>query len=324
MSARHEGDVDTEAAVQLLISRVRARPWGLAVAAVSGDSVSISFDAGADPVGEENSFEWGSITKTMTGVLLAYAIVAGELRPEQTLGELLGVTGSAGGVTLQQLATQRSGLPRLPPNLDLSSVDPLQPYSGYTSEDLHAGLCAVDVGTSEYGYSNFGFMTLGRVLSVSADMPYPDLLQSRLLEPLGLSATGCPPPEDNRMPGYAGEHQVPWWSSRHLPGAGGVGGPIGDLVLYLQAHLDPPEGSLGKAITLATALHAPAPNAIGYGWVHQGGGLWHNGGTGGFHSFVALHQPSGMAVALLANSAQADLIDRVGFATLTEMITDAG
>ncbi len=315
--------MDTQATAALLVERVRARPWGLAVAAVSGEQTTVLLDAGADPLSEQTSFEWGSITKTMTGLLLAHAVVRGELRAEQTLGELLDVKGAAGAITLQELATQRSGLPRMPSNLDLSSVDPRQPYAGYTSENLQEGLCAVEVGAKDFAYSNFGFMTLGWVLSVRADLPYSELLRSRILDPLGMSASGCPPPEEDRIPGYSGNDQVPWWSS-HLPGAGGVGGPIGDLVRYVQAHLVPPEGQLGEAITLATKMHAPDPYAMGYGWVHQGGGLWHNGGTGGFRALVALFRPRGIAVVLLANSAQADHIDGVGFATLNEMIAAAG
>lgn len=314
--------MNADDAAGLLIQRVRSRPWGLAVAAIAGDEVSIKIDFGADPLDRSTSFQWGSITKTLTGVLVGYALGKGELTPDTTLGAILEVAGPAAGITVAELATQRSGLPRLPPNLDTSTVDRNDPYAAYTEADLMDALATCDLGPRDYEYSNFGFMTLGRVLAVAAGKSYAELVRSRVLDPLSMDLTGCPPSEVARAPGYSGASRVPWWSTP-LPGAGGVGGPITDLAAYLQAHLDPPPGALGDAISTATTLHAPAPNAMGYGWGHQGGGWFHDGGTGGFRSFVAFHRPSATAVALLANSAQADVVTQVGFATLTEMVKDA-
>ena len=112
---------------------------------------------------------------------------------------------------------------------------------------------------------------------------------------------------DDVAPGYSGPTEVPWWRT-NLPGPGGVGGSIGDLALYLAAHIHP-EGPLRSAIELATEEHADAPSAMGLGWGHQGRGLFHDGGTGGFRSFIAFHRPTRTGVALLANSAQADVRD---------------
>lgn len=69
----------------------------------------------------------------------------------------------------------------------------------------------------------------------------------------------------------------------------------------------------------ATELHAAHP-PTGLGWGYQGGGPWHNGGTGGDRSFVAFHRPTETAVALLANSGDAEIVDKAGFAVLTEMV----
>lgn len=315
--------MNSDTAAASLLRGVRERPWGLAAAAIFGGQSTVSTDDGADALTAASSFDWGSITKTITGVLLGYAIVTDEVHAEDRLAELLDVSGPAGEITLHELATQRSGLPRLPPNLDLATANPQDPYAGYLVGDLRTGLSQVQVGEKGYSYSNFGFMALGAALSAAAGMTYADLLQQRLCQPLGMTGTGCPPGADSRVPGYAGLDEVPWWSTP-LPGAGGVGGPIGDLLRYLHASLTPPDGPLGDAIELATALHVDGSNAIGYGWVHEGGGLWHNGGTRGFRAFAALHRPSGAAVALLANSGQATLIDQVGFGILTQMAVGAG
>jgi beta-lactamase class C len=99
-----------------------------------------------------------------------------------------------------------------------------------------------------------------------------------------------------------------------------VAGSIRDLGSYLQAHLAPP-AALSKAIGVATAEQATGGRwPVGLGWVHKGGGLWHNGATGGFRSFVAFHPPTKTAVAILVNGHDAELIDGVGFEVLTRMV----
>jgi CubicO group peptidase (beta-lactamase class C family) len=311
--------METGERARTMVERVRSRPWGLAVAALAGGTVELAFEPGADAVDERSSFQIGSVTKTMTGVLFADAVQRGEVGEGTTVGSLLGFDGGAADVTLAALATQRSGLPRLPPNLDPAAVDPADPYARYALADLVEGLRAVDVGPPQHEYSNFGFMTLGACLAAAAGRSMGGLLAKRLFAPLGMTTAGCPPPEDGRLPGYAGADPTPWWTTA-LPGAGGVGASIADVAAYLAAHLEPPAGALGDAIRTATTVHAAGVPPMGYGWIHQGGGWWHNGGTGGFRSFVAFHAPSATGVALLANSGGADGLDAVGFLTLTEMI----
>lgn len=301
-----------------MVERVRSRPWGLAVAALAGDAVEIAYDRGDDDLDDSSLFQVGSVTKTMTGVLFADAVLRGELSAQTTVGALLGFAGGASEVTLESLATQGSGLPRLPPNLDVARVDRSDPYAAYDLSDLVQALREVEVGPATYEYSNFGFMTLGACLASATGHPMPDLLEERLFLPLGMTTAGCPPPETSRLPGYSGAERTPWWSTK-LPGAGGVGASIRDLARYLRGHVSPPEGRLGAAIEIASTIHGGEP-ARGYGWVHQGGGWWHDGATGGFQSFVAFHRPTATGVALLANSNHANSLDAVGFRTLTEMI----
>jgi len=305
-----------------MVERVRARPWGVVTAALAGEDVDFGFEAGDDDLDVGSLFQVGSVTKTMTGVLLADAVVRGEVTPDAALGDVLDVRGAAATITLEQLATQRSGLPRLPANLDPATVDQADPYANYTADDLRDALEQVTPGPREYLYSNFGFMTLGLALANITRLPMSTLLEQRMFAPLGMATAGCPPKEEGRVPGYNELGSAGWWTTQ-LPGAGGVGASITDLAAYLGAHLAAPDGPLGEAITLATTVHAGPPAPSGYGWGSQGGGWWHNGGTGGFRSFVALHRPTRTAVALLANSSRAEHIDGIGLTTLTEMVRAA-
>src|SRR5579885_1379396 len=200
--------MDADAGASLLVERVRARPWGLAAAALVGDDTRVRLDAGDDPLDERSLFQIGSVTKTMTGVLLADAIVRAETSPDATLGAVLGFGGGAAEVTLGQLATQRGGLPRLPPNLDLDNVDQSDPYAEYSEGDLVAALRGLEPGPPDHLYSNFGFMALGLALATLTGTPMPTLLEERVFRPLRMDSAGCPPAEAGRVPGYSGAAQT--------------------------------------------------------------------------------------------------------------------
>jgi serine-type D-Ala-D-Ala carboxypeptidase/endopeptidase len=259
------------------------------------------------------------VTKTITALLLAESVGRGETELEATIGSILGDDADAAAeVTLLELATQRSGLPRLPANLDPAAVDANDPYASYTESDLFGALADMPKPSpGKYEYSNFGFMLLGLVLGRIAGMTFAELVRTRVFDVVRISRAVCGVPESGEfMPGYHGAEAVPWWSTQ-LPGAGGIGMSIRDLATYTIAHLDPPE-TIREAIELVTTEQAPPPSPT-LAWVLQGGGHWHNGGTGGFRSFVAFHRPTQTAVVLLANSREAEMIDGVGFKVLTEL-----
>src|SRR4051794_5697046 len=78
----------------------------------------------------DDGFEIGSITKTMTGLLLADAVTNGRVRLTDSIEEWLDA-GENGGITLAQLATHTSGLPRLSPSHVSGTPDP---YAFLTAE----------------------------------------------------------------------------------------------------------------------------------------------------------------------------------------------
>ena len=96
---------------------------GLVVGVIDGqDSAIYGFaKAGTRAPDGRSVYEIGSITKTFTGLLLAQAVVAGTVRLEQPVAEMLPgfVVPEYQGtpITLLDLATQTSGLPRLPDNM---------------------------------------------------------------------------------------------------------------------------------------------------------------------------------------------------------------
>src|SRR5690606_4907143 len=94
---------------------------------------------------ENTLFEIGSVSKTFTATLLAYLAQTQQISLDdpitQYLPDSIAVNPDLQRITLEQLANHTSGLPRMPDNLDTTETgNSLDPYSGYTKEQLYAYL----------------------------------------------------------------------------------------------------------------------------------------------------------------------------------------
>src|SRR5437762_3782146 len=183
-----------------LQSRVRTPPGiGIVVATLEKGKPRRIFSAGssgsATPLDGNTVFEIGSITKTFTSALLADMVERGEVKLDDPVSKFLPATvrvPSRGGkqITLLDLATQSSGLPRLPNNLSPKNI--LNPYADYSVQQLYDFLSHYeltrDIG-SQFEYSNLGGGLLGHALSLRAGKSYEALVIERILEPLGMHDT---------------------------------------------------------------------------------------------------------------------------------------
>ncbi|MEV1005755.1 serine hydrolase domain-containing protein [Streptomyces sp. NPDC049881] len=273
-------------------------------------------------------FEIGSIAKAVTGLLYADALSRGETAPGTRLGELLPLGDvPAAQVTLRSLSTHRSGLPRLP-----GSTRPWRrtlalwrhgtnPY-GEDLGQLLGQARDIRLGKPRPRYSNLGFELLGHALAHAAATTYPALLHQRIATPLELDCFYAPRTADELRPGALngtsrrGKPRQPWTGEGIGP-AGGIRASITSMARFAAAVLD------GRAPGVA-ALDPVAPFGggarIGAAWITiQVKGrpvTWHNGGTGGFRSWLGLDRGAGTGVAIL--SATAAPVDRHGFALLAE------
>jgi D-alanyl-D-alanine-carboxypeptidase/D-alanyl-D-alanine-endopeptidase len=272
-------------------------PFPVAAATVEAEEIST---AGATDL----LFEIGSITKTMTATLLARRVLAGEVTLDDPIGTWLDA-GPNGDITLGQLATHTSGLPRLSPTWqDGDGFDMADPYAAFTPALAELGLQRAElteVGTE--AYSNFGFQLLGVALERMSGLSFGELARRDLFEPLGMATARVTGTEGPQAQGFSGGEPVPHWHHQIL-GLGGIEATAADLAAYGRAVLSPPPGPLGDAIRHVT--HADYP----LGWVVSAGGLvWHNGGTGGFHSILAVDRASGRAAAVLVGCDGLDEIE---------------
>ena len=94
----------------------------------------------ARPLDGDSVFEIGSITKVFTALLMAEMAQRGEVHLDDPVAEYLPPEGRPRPykdkpITLLDLATHTSGLPRLPANLKVT--DPMHPYTNYTVAQLY-------------------------------------------------------------------------------------------------------------------------------------------------------------------------------------------
>ena len=100
---------------------------------------------------------------------------------------------------------------------------------------------------------------------------------------------------------------------------------MADQLTWLEAHLDPPEGSLGEAVRLVSEPRLPAQGdngRIGLGWHFTGKKnpiIWHSGATGGFRSMLVWLPEPKLGVVVLGNSSD-DAVERIGFLLMRALL----
>ena len=209
------------------------------------------------------------------------------------------------GITVRQLATHTSGLPRLAPNMSLPTVDLANPYAQFGVEQAEEGLRqAAAAPGAPVLYSNFGYQLLGLALERASGVPYEQMITGRLLTPLGMSCSGAGSNAGGiPLPGHDQRGELPHWD-HPLAAAGGVEATIGDLARYASACLRPPPGPLGAAITAAQAPQLPVEGGghQALAWrVSDHGIRWHTGSTGGFSAAMLIDPLRRRAIAMLAS-----------------------
>lgn len=267
----------------------------------------------AGEAGVHGDVELGSVSKGVTGLLWRDAVARGEVADDAVLGDHLDVPTALAGIRLTALATHSSGLPRLAGGADVMTRTWELWRSGRNPyrEDL-AGLMAqlegITPGRTRPSYSNLGFQLLGHAVASAAATSYADLVATRIAAPLGLVDTYVPTSVGELRPGAvaprnrAGREVEPWANVAIAP-AGGVRSSAADLAVLLRAMLD---GTVAGAEALEPVAPFAGKMRIGAGWLT--GPLlrrtvtWHNGGTGGFRSFVGIDRDHGVGVALVSAS----------------------
>lgn len=276
----------------------------------------------------ETLFEIGSITKTFTGIILAQMVEEGTVKLDDRAQALLGMTlmvpvNKERPITLVDLATHSSGLPRMPSNF--SPKDPQNPYADYTVAQMGQFLMRHKLQRKpgeKSEYSNLGMGLLGHILQLKSGYDYESLVEKVITGPLEMTHTRITLDEDDLArlaQGHDSDGQpAKNWDLPTLAGAGAIRSTSGDMLKYVAANVGLRPSKLDKAIALSQQVHFKNPDDaggdVGLGWQLQRVNklVWHNGGTGGYSSFIGMQPEKKIGVVVLGNSSS-DYVTQLGF-----------
>jgi CubicO group peptidase (beta-lactamase class C family) len=290
--------------------RVKAGAYPtLVIGVIRGDKQEVFTFGGAS---ENTIYEIGSVTKTFTALLLADAVNRGDLSLADPVEKLL-PEWTMPKIALVDLATQSSGLPRLPDNLLPKNI--ANPYADYTPAQMKEFLARYKPAQApgeSFEYSNLGFGLLGHALASHAGVSYAELLKQRITGPLAMNDTAIalsPRIKERFIAGHAADGKTAdGWDFDAMAGAGAIRSTARDMLLYLRTMMNRSAGPLAKAATLAIEPRRATDSdarRIGLAWMRESRRgrdiVWHNGMTGGYASFAGFTADGERGVVVLTN-----------------------
>lgn len=267
----------------------------------------------ADQVSQEGpqlKYEVGSITKTLTASMIAQAVDEGLVQLDQAFSYYLpspSINSSENAPTIQQLLTHQSGYPTLFDNdIIIENIRlSLNPYYGVTKDMLLGELEAYSSNDSHnsFEYSNVNAAVLGLVLEAVYQQPYDVLASDFIQEELAL--------ENTHFIDATTDSTNHWeWSSddAYLPAVAMIS-TVEDMLAYSRLQLDNRLGWVEESHQLLAEGVAATTNGLlqadymAYHWFYDESHdvYWHDGGTGGYTSYIALNIDKEVAVVVLSN-----------------------
>ena len=267
---------------------------------------------GSGPPSPDVQYRIGSITKTMTAVLVMQLRDEGRLDLADRLDDHLPGVGY-GDRTIRSLLSHSSGM----------QSEPEGPWwersPGVSFEELaksiDGGRAAHPPGAT-YHYTNLAFGLLGELVGRQRGASWWDVVRSRLLEPLGMARTSYLP-EPPAATGYSVHHfagtlsEEPAHDAGAMAPAGQAWSTVGDLAIWARFLRDGDERLLSAATLeeMATPQSGSATDGLagGYGLglrlVAGGSGtlVGHTGSMPGFLAGLFVDRPRGTAAVVLAN-----------------------
>lgn len=303
------------------VPKPKTGDYGGAIAVITPAGATHKFFAEHN---QQTRYEIGSVTKTMVAYLLAKGITDRAVTQDQSLQTLIDTAPAA--ITLNQLATHTSKLPRLPADL-FDEADATDPYAHYSYANVLAALAKVEIAepssatastnsADDYEYSNFGYGALAEALAQANSSTFAELMSTQLFQPLGMenSSVALVGQTDEQLAqGYdVLGNPMPPWHFQALAGAGAVRSSLPDMIKYVQAMMV----LSAEQAPLAKVLFAPqftlgncCQQALGWILQQDDNGqwfAWHNGQTAGFGSYVGFYLDGSRAVVLLNNQTYVD------------------
>lgn len=271
-------------------------------------SFGVANEQTKQPITAKTIFELGSITKSFTAILLAAETLKGHLQLETPLAESLpglkGFNGPIAHVTLLQLATHTSGLPRT------------APFKNPNLPQLVAFLKRWEPSKTpgtQYHYSNLGFGLLGLSIENALQNTYIKLLKDNILTPLKMNNTFIAVPpflKADIAQGYKknGSPAEPWPATL-IAAAGALRSTGEDMGKFLAACLNlrgtPKSVARAIALTEQGGFKVDPHKTQVMSWMKttkEGYTIFaKNGGVTGFATFMGFIPEFETGIVILAN-----------------------
>ena len=311
---------------------------GLAIGIIRNDGTSRTWGYGytdavkAHKIDGETLFALGSISKGVTGEVVAGLVEKGLLKwddkPSDLLPKNTPLSDDAKNITLLQLATHTSGLPRQNMNKDMLQSFLKYLYTGdnfYNELDSDAVLNDLSSfkrpQTPEPQYSNLGYALLGYILKLKTGEDIQQLSYDFIFRSLKMGSTSFHGPTLKAYPyraiGHAGDQPkfirrgkvVPdWYFTNNMVAAANLYSNVDDLLKYLRAHITDSEPSeLNSAIRVSEKIYFERNiEAANIAWVtdHKDNQVitYQVGYIGGYSSYIGFDKKHKNAVVVLQNS----------------------
>ncbi len=336
---------DLEARTEKLCDKFMAdkNAPGLCVAIMKGDTLVIKSYGYANKdlktaVDSNTIFEIGSITKVFTSEMTELLAEKGVLNWNDNILQYLPADAKLpvdDHTTLTNLATHTAGFLSVPDTLYNVIKNECDPYSDLNEQMIKAYLRnnkdKKQPDTGNYLYSNFGAGLLGHILVYKTGMSYDSLLQQLIAGPLGMQHTSLTVRDTTKFAtGYDDKgKKTCHWNFPVLYGCGAIRSDMADMVKFLRANLDP-ANSLNASFKKTQRKVTKIPTGgIAYGWhIDKANGalfgidniVWHNGGTGGFRTYMAMVPEKRAGVIVFANQSTEE-VDALGVKLIIKAAT---
>jgi len=351
---RSGGDIAAEVEMLARHQVDGGHTMGMAVGVLLPDGTRRHFGFGQvsrddpHPPGAHTVFPIGSLGKLFMAGLVAKLVEEGTWTWDSRLEELLPagtpMSRDAAEITIRQLATHSSGMPREPLSVSIMWYYLRYLFTGRSfydhidTEYMHRYLARFrrprDFRELDYScYSNLGYGLLGHLVELRTGEALGEAMRSRITRPLGLDDTGFEPsPGRRRAHGHAGDQPKFMWRHRPVPewsftdmmkGAGGLHSTPDDLLRFADAHLDRGNSPLSPLLAANLVVHVQRPvRAQAVGWivdVVEGEEIvFQMGVVAGYSCYLGLHRRTGTAVVVLQNNL--NWRDEVGHSLLLRMV----
>ena len=294
---------------------------GFIVGIIDGDSTFILPFGSAEIDSEEmisskDRFCLGGNSKVFTGLLTRVLEDKDKLSVEENLNDFLDKkwrNEAFSHLTIADLLSHHSGLPKIPPGIGEKEING-NLYGEYSKLDLlnfFKDFKPIPVKSNEYKYSHLNYGILEIALENRLQMPFKEIMQQYLINPLELSSIDYLNKNDQITTGYnlsiKKAFQIPYASNN---AALGLVGSMNDLLSFLRIVLNS-ENHFSESITNSLKpINGPTYTPFMHmasGWqiieIKRKRNLYfHNGKAMGHHTFMAMYPSTKTAIVVLANS----------------------